>query len=56
VRGRCEYVSSDAFAAIYASTREPQLIFEELALSCPDVTGFQRSLAEAEAKMASVSQ
>ena len=50
--GAAEYLSSDAIAALYASTREPQQLFEEFsALLSRSVPSFQTDLAQAEAKL-----
>jgi hypothetical protein len=50
--GAAEYLSSDAIAAVYVSTREPQQLLEELlAKISPPGSPFQSGLAEAEARL-----
>jgi hypothetical protein len=50
--GAAEYLSSDAIAAIYISTREPQQLLEELlAQIYRSEPSFQSHLAEAEARL-----
>jgi hypothetical protein len=50
--GAAEYLSSDAIAAIYASTREPQQLFDELVAQLSRFSPiFQTQLAEAETKL-----
>ena len=50
--GAAEYLSSDAIVALYASTREPQQLFEELVAQIGRVSPvFQQNLSEAEARM-----
>jgi len=50
--GAAEYLSTDSIAAIYASTREPQQVFEELAALLSQFSpAFQGSLATVEAQI-----
>jgi hypothetical protein len=50
--GAAEYLSSDCLAAFYATTREPQQLFEELTSQLSRVSPeFQSGLAAAQAKM-----
>jgi hypothetical protein len=50
--GAAEYISSDAVAAAYVSTREPQQLFEELtAQFSRSVPSFPADLAKAEARL-----
>jgi hypothetical protein len=50
--GAAEYLSSDSIAAIYASTREPQQLFDELTAQISRLSPtFQQELAAAQARM-----
>jgi hypothetical protein len=50
--GAAEYLSSDAVAAIYATTREPQQLFDELTAQLSRLSPtFQQELAAAQARM-----
>ena len=50
--GAAEYLSSDSIVAVYASTREPQQLFEELVAQLSRLSPvFQSRLADAEAKL-----
>jgi hypothetical protein len=50
--GAAEYLSSDAVAAIYATTREPQQLFDELTAQISRLSPtFQQELAAAQARM-----
>jgi hypothetical protein len=50
--GAAEYLSSDSIAAIYASTQEPQQLFDELVAQLSRLSPtFQFQLADAEAKL-----
>lgn len=50
--GAAEYLSSDSIAAIYATTREPQQLFDELTSQLSRLSPtFQQELAAAQARM-----
>lgn len=50
--GAAEYLSSEATVAVYASTREPQQLFDELVAQIASVSpDFRNSLSEAEEKV-----
>jgi hypothetical protein len=50
--GAAEYLSTDSIIAVYASTREPQQLFEEITTQLSQFSPvFRNNLADAEAKM-----